>query len=352
MNCLVLGGTGAMGAHLVKLFSEQGFNTVVTTRASKKSYGNVEYRKGNAKNMPFLEELLSEKWDVIVDFMVYNTSSFKNRVELLLGSTKHYIFLSSARVYSNSEHPIKEESGRLLDVSKDDEFLKTDEYALSKARQENILLNSEKKNWTIVRPYITFSETRLQLGVFEKEEWLYRALRGRKIVFSIDILSKLTTMTYGLDVSKCIFALINCKNTLGEVYHICSDEVLKWQEVLDIYLEVLEEKLGNRPAVLLEGIENFKDLKVPILKYQILYDRLYDRKFDTSKLTKVDQNVNFDSPRTLLRKCLIEFLKNPIFNQINWQFEAIKDKYTGERTSLTEISGIKQKLKYLYYRYL
>ena len=57
---------------------------------------------------------------------------------------------------------------------KDEEYLKTDEYALSKARQEDILHRSGKNNWTVIRPYITYSEIRLQLGVLEKELWLYR----------------------------------------------------------------------------------------------------------------------------------------------------------------------------------
>ena len=53
---------------------------------------------------------------------------------------------------------------------------------LTKALQENLLRASGYKNWTIVRPYITFSDIRLQLGVYEKEQWLYRALQGRAIV--------------------------------------------------------------------------------------------------------------------------------------------------------------------------
>ena len=66
---------------------------------------------------------------------------------------------------------------------KDEEYLNTDEYALSKARQENILHEAGCNNWTIISPYITFSETRLQLGVLEKEDWLWRAINGYSIVF-------------------------------------------------------------------------------------------------------------------------------------------------------------------------
>jgi hypothetical protein len=112
--------------------------------------------------------------------MIYTTQSFKERVNFLLDATSQYVFFSSSRVYADSEIPITEDSSRLLDVSQDKKFLSTDEYSLAKARQENILRKSKRKNWTIIRPYITYSENRLQLGILEKEEWLYRALQGRK----------------------------------------------------------------------------------------------------------------------------------------------------------------------------
>lgn len=52
--------------------------------------------------------------------------------------------MSSSRVYADSQTPITENSPRLLDVYKEEEYLKTDEYALSKARQEDILHRSGK----------------------------------------------------------------------------------------------------------------------------------------------------------------------------------------------------------------
>ena len=64
---------------------------------------------------------------------------------------------------------------------------------LAKARQEDLLFNSGNNNWTIVRPYITYSENRFQLGIYEKEGWLNRALSGNDIIFSRDIGDCITT---------------------------------------------------------------------------------------------------------------------------------------------------------------
>ena len=88
-----------------------------------------------------------EHWNAIVDFMAYSTKEFSEKVDLFLNKTDQYFFLSSSRVYAESNIPITENSKRLIDVCEDEEYLKTDEYALAKARQDFIcwsLLNGLK----------------------------------------------------------------------------------------------------------------------------------------------------------------------------------------------------------------
>jgi len=350
MEILLLGGTGAMGEYLSDILSSRGNKVVVTSRSYRKSKNNVEYINGNAQDINFLSSLLIKKWDAIIDFMVYSTAQFKERVRLLLNATVHYVFLSSARVYANSKDPVIESSPRLLDTSDDEAFLKTDEYSLTKARQENILRDSGMSNWTILRPYITFSPKRLQLGIFEKEDWLYRALKGRTIVFSDDINSKYTTLTLGLDVAKGISALIGKEEFFGEAFHITNNNPIKWSEILDCYLGILENHLGYRPKVKFEDKETYTEGNPSI--YQIIYDRFFDRKFDNSKIANIIDASNFTDTKQGLKSCLEEFLNQPHFKPINWGAEAIKDRKTNEFASLSEISGAKQKIKYLIYRFI
>jgi nucleoside-diphosphate-sugar epimerase len=350
MKVLVLGGTGAMGMHLVHLLSNNGVETIVTSRKQRAAEKNISYIQGNAHNIKFLQTILHEPWDAIVDFMIYTTGSFKERVNLLLDATSQYVFLSSSRVYADSETPITEDSSRLLDVSQDKVFLSTDEYSLAKARQENILRTSKRKNWTIIRPYITYSENRLQLGVLEKEEWLYRALQGRTIVFSSAINSKFTTLTYGLDVANGIMAVIGNSKALGDAFHITINNPITWNDVLGMYLGVLGKSLGQKPKVLLQDLQSF--IKCTPRKYQIYYDRLFDREFNNSKISRYLNVDNFTKAEVGLKKCLEDFLVNPSFNSINWKLEALRDRQTRERTRLKEIQNIKQKAKYLFFRYL
>jgi nucleoside-diphosphate-sugar epimerase len=349
MKVLIIGGTGAMGIHLVQLLLNKGIETVVTSRKSRKSEGNITYIQGNAHDIKFLQTILREHWDTIVDFMNYSTSSFKQRVNLFLNATNQYVFLSSARVYANVDRIITESSPRLLDISEDEEYLKTDEYALAKAWQEDILKKSGYKNWTIIRPYITYSANRLQLGIWEKEEWLYRVLKGKTIVFSEDLYQKKTTLTYGLDVSKGIVSIIGNSKAMGETFHITQnkEDCKTWGEILEkIYIPVLEKHLGYKPKVLLLSKDKFRRIQL-YKKYQIIYDRLFDRSFDNSKITKYADTDSFVKLETGLKNCLEEFLRNPRFNCINWNTMAKMNRCAGEISFSTELKSFNQQIKSL-----
>lgn len=341
-----------MGVHLVNLLSEQSYIHITVTSRSKRisAKENVSYVQGNGHDMTFISALLTEKFDVIVDFMNYSTNEFKERYQSLLASCEQYIYLSSSRVYANSDHPITENSPRLLDTMEDTEYLSSDEYSLAKARQENLLLDSAHTNWTIIRPYITYSENRLQLGVFEKESWLYRAIHGRTIVFSKDIASKMTTLSYGFDVARGIVAIIGRKDALGQIFHITSTESIQWQTVLEIYSDVLEQRIGKRPKVLIT--EESPNLQSSQGKYQVKYDRLFNRVFDSKKINQFVDTCEFIKPHQGLRVCLERFMDHPHFSRIDYGTEAKNDKLAGEYTPLNEIDSLKHKIKYILYRYI
>lgn len=352
MHILVLGGTGAMGNHLVDILLSEGHQVYVTTRGDRKSKGNVTYLRGNAHELSFLSQILGERrFDCIVDFMVYNTHEFVQRYSLLLGATSQYVFLSSARVYAQSVgRPITEDSHRLLDVCKDEEFLRTDDYALTKARQENILYNSKDRNWTVIRPYITYSEIRLQLGVFEKEDWLFRALHNRSIVFSKDIASHFTALTYGYDVAKGIAGLIGNPKTLGETFHIVTAESHTWEEIADLYLSTLQEVMGRQVGLVM--VDRCLFLNDNRAKFSVKYSRLFDYHFDNSKILQFVPDLTFRPALEGLRNCLKTFIEHPSFRKISPWIQAGLDKDSGEYMPLSSLGSSRDKAAYLFHRYM
>lgn len=266
---------------------------------------------------------------------------------MYLNACHQYVFLSSARVYADSGAKlITEESPLLLDTISDPVYLRTDEYALTKARQENILRQSKRKNYTIVRPYITYSENRLQLGVLEKEYWLYRALQRRSIVFSEDIADNMTTLTYGMDVSQAICSLLGQQKALGEAFHITGETPIRWSDVLALYRKVIARETGFMPNVVMT--QRSTRLRYPEAKWQVLYDRYYNRVFDNTKIRQFYNINNFVIPQEGLNKCLTSFLHRPFFNDLNWKEEACYDCICGEKASASENVS----RQYMLYRYL
>lgn len=347
-NILVLGGTGAIGRALIDLISSNpDISCVVTSRRKQCRNGRVIYVQGNAHNKEFLTSLLEKKWNAIVDFMSYTTEELKDRIELMLSATEQYIFLSSSRVYAGTDSLLTEDSPRLLDVTNDKEYLKTDEYALAKAREENIIRSFGKRNYTIVRPYITFSETRFQLGVMEKENWIYRALHGRTIVFSKDIAQKVTTLSYGADVAKGIYYIICNEKTYGKTFHITTTENHTWDDILKMYLKAIQELTGKKPNVAYtDKWESWQGG----FEYQVKYDRLFNRRFDNSAILRVASNMEFNGLYNSIKSAMSEMVKHPSFGVVDYAKEAAKDRYTGEWTKLSEIPGFRSKVKYILIR--
>ena len=349
-SVLILGGTGAMGKPLQEILIKKGFDVSVTSR-SKHESSNVTYFQGDAHDVKFLKKVLSGKhFCSVVDFMTYSSDEFESIVDTILPNTNQYIFMSSARVYAESESLITEDNPRILDVCSDEVYLKTDEYALKKAREENVLLTKENHNWTIIRPSITYNDERLQMPVAEKEDWLYRVLEGRSIVFPRDLIDIKTTMSYGNDVAKAISKLINNNKALGKIIHIAGAESVTWGDVLDIYVKALKPIVGNINIVYVDDV---KKISNPLGKhYQVKYARAINREFDNTRLFSIIGEMKFTSVDEGLTKCVRAFTAGKRkFKIISWKNEALMDRFSHEKTPLKAFSKVKWKIMYLVARY-
>jgi len=281
-SVLLLGGTGAMGIYLAPLLRDSGYDVFVTTRSSNyKNSNDIRYITGDAHDVDFLDKTLSVgKYDAIVDFMIYSTEQFHQLFDIIASCTSHYIYTSSYRVYADSgTKPLDELSPRLLDTTKDKEYLTTDEYALAKARQEDIIRDSSYTNWTIIRPGITYSTGRLQLGTQELEQFGFRAINHKPTILPSGMMEKQTTMTWAGDVAQMICELILNQKALKGTFNVATAEHHSWSDVSKIYhdeigLEVVECELHSYIEAL--GGE-----------YQVKYDRMFDRIIDNSKILSI-----------------------------------------------------------------
>lgn len=323
MKVLVLGATGAMGRYVVPKLLERGHTVdAVSIDDVTSTDKRLRYIKANAYDISFIKELLKEKYDGIIDFMIYNTAKFADRFELLLGSTDHYIYLSSYRIYANEEHPIVETSPRLLDVSKDKKFIETEDYSLYKARGENILRSSAFNNWTAIRPAITYSSFRYQLVTLEALVNIPRARRGVPVLLPEEALNVEGTMSWGGDVAEMIVRLLFNEKAKREIYTVATSEHRKWKEVAGFYRDIIGlEYVPVDTETYLRCFTPDRSI-APTARYQLEYDRLFDRIIDN---TKVLEATGLKQSDLMPLQKGLEFELSRLPKDYEWQHTCIND---------------------------
>lgn len=345
-NVLVLGGTGAIGTYAVNELASLGFMVSVTSRKSHTQEPNIEYYIGNGHDECFLEScLMKKKWTAIIDFMNYSTDEFKDRYKKLLNATSQYVFISSSRVYADYNGKLTESSPRLLDVVEDKYFLNTDDYALSKARCEDILKQSGQNNWTIIRPYMSYFKDRLDLGHYPKELWLFRILNGHRILFPKDVASRKTTLTHGADVGRGIARIVGKSEAFGHIFHITSTKSYTWGEILNVYKSSIVEHGFNFECKMIPTAENKEEF---IYKY----DRIYNREFCNDSIGLFMDIEVFIDAKEGINQCIREFLKQPNWKMIDWRRQANWDRILKEKTQISNIPTVKDKIYYMLFRYI
>lgn len=311
---LVLGGTGAMGVYVVPALLAKGYKVdVVSLDDVKSDNPNLRYiQVANAKVEDTIREIVEGAgYDGIIDFMLYATKTFVTRHKLLLDNCKHYIYLSSYRVYADEEHPITESSPRLLEVSDDTDMLSTDTYALAKAKQEDILTSSDYKNWTIVRPAITFSKFRYQLVTLEADVIVRRAREGKKVLLPAEAMQAQATMTWAGDVAKMFVGLLFNEEAKCEKYTFATAEHNTWETVASYYEELIGLEYVTIPEKdFLEIMNPEEPMRGP--RWQLEYDRMYDRIVDNSKVLAAAglKQEDFSTVRDALARELAELPKD------------------------------------------
>lgn len=285
MKALLIGGTGIMGSFLAPELLHKGYQVDVLSLDEKTSADpRLRYFRVNAMEDSVLAAFLENRYDVIVDFLIYGTELFRRKSRLLLPSCGQYIYLSSYRVYANLEHPIRETSPRLIDCCEDAEFMASDDYSLHKARGEETLKASGYRNWTAIRPAITFSSQRFQLVTLEADTLINRSRKGQAVPIPEEALKVQATMSFGGDVAKMISGLCGNDSALEEAYTVSTAEHHSWGEIADMYRDLIGLRVIPIPKE--EYLKIFSDDDNRKFRWQLEYDRLYDRIVDNTKILR------------------------------------------------------------------
>ncbi len=282
---LLIAGGGTLGTHTSNELLRLGASVDIICPEEKVSNDPRLVFHRSLVTRELLDELFSKyHYDGVVDFIHYkDPEEYKEMYNYLRGHVDHIIFLSSYRVYANTKGMINEESPRLLDVETDKEFLAKENYAIPKSICED-WLRSEKKgeHWTIVRPVISFSHTRLDLLMYTGTEILRAVEAGKTLLMPKTVKDFGAGLDWAGNSGKLIANLLFKPHTYGETYTIYSGHGSTWGEIAAAY----EEVTGVNIAWVEEDeyVASIPFDKTPWKIDGWYHDRRFERRIDASKV--------------------------------------------------------------------
>lgn len=277
-KALLIAGGGTLGGYTSEELLKRGWEVDVILLEKRVSLQPALRYFTARVDDGLLRELFAEnRYDTVIDFIHYSDpAAYRARAELLLANTDQLIFLSSYRVYADEETPVRETSPLLLDVVKDPDFLENETYAVPKTKNERYLRSAGKRNFTIVRPLISFSHYRLDLICTGAPLLLLRRKEGKPVLLPEEARTKHAGVGWAGNIGKMFASLAGNEKALGETFTLGHDENLTWEEVAGIYRDVM-----GLETVWVETPVYAKTLSD---RFYLRYDRLYDRLIDNSKL--------------------------------------------------------------------
>ena len=283
---LLIAGGGSLGTHTGKeLLSLGCYVDVICLEDKVADHERLQFIKAEA-NLSYLEEFLKDRYyDGIVNYIhYYEVADYIPIHKLLTAKTDHLIFLSSYRVYADMEHPVTENAPKLLNVTDDEEFLATERYALAKAKAEKYLFEeTDKSKWTVVRPVITTSDRRFDVVIYGGKRLLEKIKNGETLPIPIGTKNKIAGLDWAGNNGKIIAHLLFNDKARGEAFTISSAQNLTWGEVADIYTELAGAKFEWCDDELYKTIDEMYIYS----KWELNYDRMFDRDIDNSKVLEV-----------------------------------------------------------------
>ena len=280
MKVLFIGGTGIISRACAELAVASGMDVAVLNRGERAQVTGAQVIRGDIHEPALASQLTGQRWDAVVDFIVFKPDQIAQRRALFAERTAQYVFISSASAYQKpaGDYVITESTPLVNPYW---------EYSRDKIACEDALLAAHRESAfpiTIVRPSYTYDRTLVPLAV---NAWgktftvVDRMRRGLPVIVPGDGLT-LWTMTHSRDFARGLVGLLGLGAALGHAFHITSDEVLTWNQ---IYRAVADAAGVDAPH-LLHLASEFIAAGVPEASGSLLGDKANCAVFDNSKIKR------------------------------------------------------------------
>ncbi|MHB8128177.1 MAG: SDR family oxidoreductase [Mobilitalea sp.] len=323
MKALFIGGTGTISTAITALAPKCGFELYLLNRGNKSGLvpEGVTVIEADIYNEADVREKLKDMtFDVVAEFIAFDTEALKRDVRLFQGKTKQYIFISSASAYQKPlSSPYITESTPLYNPFWD--------YSRNKIACEEYLMEEYRTNnfpVTIIRPSHTYGDFDVPLAIHGKNgsySVIDRIKNGKKVIVHGDG-NTLWTLTHNTDFAKAFVGLMGNFHAIGEAVQITSDESLSWNQIY----EVIGNALGVKPNIVhipSDALAKAHDGFIGGL----LGDKAHTVIFDNSKVKRLvpgfTATVRFDQG---VRTTLDYISKHPELQKSDPDFDTWTDK--------------------------
>ena len=278
-SVLFIGGTGRISAACVRQAAAAGFDVTVLNRGQTQLRpipGAVRRITADTADGAALRAAVGDRrFNVVAQFTARGPAQVKIDLDVFAGRVGQYIFISSASAYQKpvARLPITESTPLANPFW---------QYSRNKIACEDLLTAAYRDTGfpiTIIRPTHTYDQT----GHPFDGGWtvLDRMRRGKPVVVHGDGTS-LWVMTYHEDFARAFAAVLANPLTIGDTFHITSDEVLTWNQIYEITAAAagVEARLVHvASATIAKSIPDFGP--------RLLGDKAHSVIFDNSKIKAV-----------------------------------------------------------------
>lgn len=342
MKILVIGGTGIIGGSIAYNAIKMGYDVTIICRNNvPQKLKNINFKfnllKGDWFDNSFARSSLNNFFDVIIDTQIFNVFQLKRTIHLIKKKCKHFIYVSTDSVYKHPGNFVNENC-----VNKKELVWK---YGLDKYLAEKELFNNTSDfsfNWTIIRPTLTFGETRLPIGFTSKRNTsslIKRIIKGKPIV-TFGNLDEPHALCDANEFGEVVVKLFLNPSCYRNAYHISDDNTYSYNSIFNI----LENTLSQKVIKIGVDVQCLKKYNIDFFEEQI-YDKI--PKF-TLNNEKVKEVTNISCIRANMQNSITATIHNLINKDEDKEFDKISDAIL-----LDQVNNLKnEKDKYIVKQYL
>jgi nucleoside-diphosphate-sugar epimerase len=279
LRVLFIGGTGVISSACVAAAAGAGMEVAILNRGEstvRPAPEGVELLRADVRDAASVRRAVGDRhFDAVADFLAFTEEHVRAGIELFAGRTGQFVFISSASAYQTPPQrlPVVESTPLRNPLW---------QYSRDKIACERLLTDAYRTTGfpvTIVRPSHTYDHSQVPLTAGWTD--IDRMRRGLPVVVHGDGTS-LWTLTHHTDFAAAFTGLLGNPLTVGDTFHITSDEVLSWNQIY----ELMAAAAGARPRLVHVPSETIA-AAAPEVGPSLLGDKAHSLVFDNTKIKRL-----------------------------------------------------------------